>query len=99
MEPGNIAIRGSIVDVFPSNLKNPIRVEFFDNQIESIRNFDVNTQISIEIIDQMAVEDLDTFIVSFSEGPSRYSVEDMKITDEVFTAKLDKYISLKNKWK
>ena len=55
-------------------------------------------QISIEIIDQMAVEDLDTFIVSFSEGPSRYSVEDMKITDEVFTAKLDKYISLKNKW-
>ena len=47
LEPGNIAIRGSIVDVFPSNLKNPIRVEFFDNEIESIRTFDINTQLSI----------------------------------------------------
>ena len=50
LEPGSMAIRGSIIDVFPSNLRNPIRVEFFDNEIESIRYFDVNTQNSTKII-------------------------------------------------
>jgi len=73
LEPGNIAIRGSIVDVFPSNLKNPIRVEFFDNQIESIRNFDVNTQISIEIIKE-------AFIFSRFEAPP--ALIDEKLLDK-----------------
>ena len=73
LEPGNIAIRGIIVDVFPSNLKNPIRVEFFDNQIESIRNFDVNTQISIEIIKE-------AFIFSRFEAPP--ALIDEKLLDK-----------------
>jgi len=50
LEQGSMSIRGSIIDVFPSNLKNPIRIEFFDDEIESIRNFDVNSQKSTDIL-------------------------------------------------
>ena len=46
----------------------------------------------------MAIEDLDTFIVSFEENPTTYSVEDKKTTIETFTAKHDKYINLRNQW-
>ena len=54
--------------------------------------------VEVEIINEMAIEDLDTFVVSFEENPISYSVEDKKITSEMFTAKIDKFISLKNKW-
>lgn len=52
--------------------------------------------LDIEIIDPMAMEDSDTFIISFDESPLRYSVEDLKVTQEVFIANIDKYISLGN---
>ena len=43
---GEFSIRGSIVDIFPLNSENPIRVDFFDDEIDSIRYFDINTQRS-----------------------------------------------------
>ena len=49
------AKRGDIVDVFPINSKNPIRIEFFDDQIESIREFDISTQLSINKIDSIKI--------------------------------------------
>jgi transcription-repair coupling factor (superfamily II helicase) len=45
-EPGQYAIRGGIVDVFSFSSNKPYRMEFFGDEIESIRNFDINTQIS-----------------------------------------------------
>jgi transcription-repair coupling factor (superfamily II helicase) len=45
-EPGQYAIRGGIVDVFSFSSNKPYRIEFFGDEIESIRNFDLNTQIS-----------------------------------------------------
>ena len=44
---GEYGVRGFVVDVFPINLTNPIRIEFFDDEIESIRYFDSNSQMSI----------------------------------------------------
>ena len=41
------AVRGGILDVFPPHLKDPIRIEFYDNRVESIRLFDVDSQLSI----------------------------------------------------
>ena len=55
-------------------------------------------QIQIKIINDMAIEDLDTFIVSFENNPTSYSVEDKKPVIENFTAKTEKFISLKNTW-
>lgn len=44
---GEFALKGGILDVFPSNLSDPCRVEFFDIEIESLRSFHADTQRSI----------------------------------------------------
>jgi len=48
IEPGQYSIRGGIVDVFSFSNEKPFRIEFFDEEIESIRTFDINSQRSIE---------------------------------------------------
>jgi transcription-repair coupling factor (superfamily II helicase) len=45
-EPGQYAIRGSIVDVFSFSGEYPFRIDFFGNEVETIRRFDVETQLS-----------------------------------------------------
>ena len=50
---GEFAVRGSIVDLFPMGSKAPFRIELFDEEIESIRTFDPETQRSLEKIDQI----------------------------------------------
>lgn len=47
------AVRGSIVDLFPMGSKVPFRIELFDEDIESIRTFDPETQRSLDKIDQI----------------------------------------------
>jgi transcription-repair coupling factor (superfamily II helicase) len=47
-EPGEFSVRGGIVDVFSFSNDNPYRIEFFGNEVESIRTFDVETQLSFE---------------------------------------------------
>lgn len=45
-QPGGFSQRGGIVDVWPSGYEQPIRIEWFDTEIESLRTFDSNTQRS-----------------------------------------------------
>ncbi len=47
------AVRGSIVDLFPMGSKHPYRIELFDDEIESIRTFDPETQRSLEKIERI----------------------------------------------
>jgi transcription-repair coupling factor (superfamily II helicase) len=47
-EPGEFSVRGGIVDVFSFSNDNPYRIEFFGDEVESIRTFDVATQLSLE---------------------------------------------------
>ena len=47
MNPGEFAMRGGIIDIFPMGSIVPYRIDFFDNEIESIRTFDVDTQRSL----------------------------------------------------
>lgn len=49
------AARGGIIDVYSMNYDHPIRIEFFDNFIESIRFFDISTQRTIQIIDSVEI--------------------------------------------
>ena len=44
--PGTISRRGGIVDIFPVAMDRPVRIEFFDDEVESIRHFDPGTQRS-----------------------------------------------------
>ena len=47
-EPGEYSIRGGIVDIYSYSEENPYRLEFFDDEIESIRSFNINSQLSIK---------------------------------------------------
>ncbi|WP_396156515.1 transcription-repair coupling factor [Flavobacterium sp.] len=47
-EPGEFSVRGGILDVFSFSNDNPYRIEFFGNEVDSIRTFDVATQLSLE---------------------------------------------------
>lgn len=49
-QPLCFASRGGIVDVYSMNHEHPIRIEFFDNEIESIRYFDISTQRTISLL-------------------------------------------------
>jgi transcription-repair coupling factor (superfamily II helicase) len=46
--PGEFSLRGGIFDVFPTDAADPLRIEFFGDEIESIRPFDVESQRSLE---------------------------------------------------
>lgn len=52
---GEIAVRGFVIDVFPLGLTSAIRFEFFGDEIESIRYFDISTQKSIENITKVNI--------------------------------------------
>jgi transcription-repair coupling factor (superfamily II helicase) len=54
-EHGEFAVRGSLIDVFPMGSDQPIRMDFFDDDIESLRHFSADTQISADVIDSINV--------------------------------------------
>lgn len=52
---GEFSIRGGIVDIFPFSAENPIRVEFWDTEVDNLRSFDVLSQRSIETLDSAEI--------------------------------------------
>lgn len=51
--PGEFAIRGYILDLFAPDWEQPVRIEFFGDEIEAIRRFDIATQRSLEIVTEI----------------------------------------------
>ena len=54
-EPGQFAVRGGILDVYSFSNENPYRIEFFGDDIESIRTFNIETQLSIDTLTEAFV--------------------------------------------
>ncbi|HMB58542.1 MAG TPA: DEAD/DEAH box helicase, partial [Xanthomonadales bacterium] len=54
-QPGQFAIRGSVIDLFPAGRAQPIRLDLFDEEIESIRAFDVESQRSTETLNHVCM--------------------------------------------
>ncbi|WP_128892427.1 transcription-repair coupling factor [Erythrobacter sp. HKB08] len=50
VDKGEYAVRGSIVDIFPSSLDEGLRLDFFGDELESLRSFDPNTQMSTGVL-------------------------------------------------
>ena len=74
--PGQFAVRGSIVDIFSPSDMYPVRVEFFDDEVESLRFFVPETQKSLRTIRKSSVQSL----VSKSDNLlENYFPEDMRI--------------------
>lgn len=54
-EPGHYAIRGGIVDVFSFSNDYPFRLTFFDDELESIRTFDIDNQLSLSSVQKITI--------------------------------------------
>ncbi|HET6146910.1 MAG TPA: transcription-repair coupling factor [Polyangia bacterium] len=50
-DAGTFAVRGSVIDVFPSVYKHPVRIELFGDEVESIRLYDAGTQRTLRVLD------------------------------------------------
>ena len=52
---GQFAVRGGIIDIFPLTEENPLRIELWDEEVDSIRSFDVESQRSIENLSEVLI--------------------------------------------
>ncbi|CEN80647.1 transcription-repair coupling factor [Paraclostridium sordellii] len=89
---GQFSIRGGIIDVFSLEYDTPIRIELFDDEIESIRTFDVFTQKSIKKIKKCTITPSREFIYpeNTEESLTRLEKDISKIADD------DVYKSIEN---
>ncbi len=55
VEPGTFSRRGGILDIFPASASQPVRIEFFGDEIESLRTFSPSTQRSSDSTDQVVI--------------------------------------------
>ncbi len=54
-EPGSFAVRGGILDVHSFSHSEPYRIEFFGDEVDTLRSFDVTTQLSTEVHDKIRI--------------------------------------------
>ncbi|SFW34240.1 transcription-repair coupling factor (superfamily II helicase) [Sinomicrobium oceani] len=54
-EPGEFSVRGGIIDVFSFSNDEPYRIEFFGDEVDSIRTFDVETQLSVHKLNKITI--------------------------------------------
>ncbi len=66
-EPGEFSVRGGIVDVFSFSNEKPYRITFFGNEVESIKTFDIESQLSLDKIDEFQLVSNMNFSVSGSK--------------------------------
>jgi transcription-repair coupling factor (superfamily II helicase) len=106
-EHGEFAIRGSIIDLFPMGSETPFRIELFDNDIESIRAFDPETQRSLEKLEKIELlpakevpfseEAIEKFRINwrnqFTGNPATCSVY-QDVTDGIAASGIEYYIPL-----
>ncbi len=62
-ETGKFGIRGYVIDVFPIGMDNPIRVELWGDTIDSIKIFDIDTQLTIKDIDSIEIYPYSEFLI------------------------------------
>ncbi|MGY5845793.1 transcription-repair coupling factor [Salegentibacter sp. HM20] len=94
-EPGEFSVRGGIIDVFSFSNDEPYRIEFFGDEVDSIRSFDVETQLSTDKVKKISVmpnvenKHLDEVRDSFLKYISANTVVFLKNLD-LFAAQTDK---------
>jgi transcription-repair coupling factor (superfamily II helicase) len=85
---GHFAVRGGIIDLYPWNSDDPVRIEFFGDEIESIRSFNIISQRSIETLPSVEIlpsipdDSKDTCMLEYLDDSAIIAVEDEKIMTE-----------------
>jgi transcription-repair coupling factor (superfamily II helicase) len=111
-EPGEFSVRGGILDVFSFSNDEPYRIEFFGDEIDSIRTFDVETQLSLEQLKKVFVipnvenklmeENRESFL-KYISGKTIICLKDQEIVnsaiDALFTKATQAYDTLQGEVK
>lgn len=84
---GEYSNRGYILDIFPYEYDLPVRIEFFDDEIESIRYFNSDTQLSLNDID-------DVSIMPFTEFINTKKMQDIPSRQSLLPRVLDNYYNI-----
>ncbi|WP_268033157.1 transcription-repair coupling factor [Algoriphagus sp. PAP.12] len=93
-EPGQFAIRGGILDVFSFSNENPYRIELFGQEIESIRTFDAESQLSIAEVPQISLipntqtkllQEVRQSFLGFLPETTKLWIKDYQLTADVMT--------------
>jgi len=92
------SVRGGIIDVFPGYKKNPLRIDFFDDEIEEIREFDTESQLSIKKIESFSLSNglnvpldsksIELFKIQWRDYFKKYDERDCKIFNSLINGKL-----------
>lgn len=103
MESGEYAVRGDIIDIFPSGAEQPLRIDLFDDEIERLRFFEIETQRSIQdlqyynfdsanevVLDQNTIK---TFRSKYREAFGAEGIKD-ELYESISSAK--KYLGMEN---
>ncbi|MDY6407117.1 MAG: transcription-repair coupling factor [Pseudomonadota bacterium] len=75
MESGDFAVRGGLIDIFPAGSDMPVRVDFFGDEVDSLKSFDVLTQRTVKDIPSLILKPISEFLLtpeSISLFRSRY---------------------------
>ena len=92
---GEMAVRGYVIDIFPIDNLSPIRIEFWDDEIDEIKIFDVNTQLTIEAINEITIKPITEFLVNVDEPKQRDLVKYMEV-NSIFDYLNDAYLTFIN---
>jgi len=55
LDPGDFAVRGSLIDIYPTGTDHPVRIDLFDEEIENLRVFDPHTQLSTGAVQSIRI--------------------------------------------
>lgn len=69
LRPGDFAMRGSIIDIYALNTDNPVRIDLFDTEIDSLRYFDASSQRSISNLEEVTILPATDFLVDQGQIP------------------------------
>lgn len=89
---GQYAIRGGIIDIYPIDMQNPVRIELFDTEVDSIRTFSINNQRSIENIDGFKITPAREFLLTEKDKSNIIAgiEKDIEKTENSFVYGFDK---------
>ena len=77
-EPGDFALRGGLIDIFPPGQEHPVRLDFFGDILDGIRRFDVETQRSAGMVDQIELSPVSEVVLdeqSITRFRQNYRIE------------------------
>jgi transcription-repair coupling factor (superfamily II helicase) len=89
MQRGEFARRGDIIDIFPADMTEPVRISFFDDEVDQLKNFDLETQRSTEQLSKVRIIPVRVYPAG-SEEERKEAAEKIRIQAEEDISRMNK---------